>query len=103
MCAGSWSSDTSRPASECFGGELSCSNSPDRGTVIEIAVASTGWLLGGTLGPGNVLIAFSMRPLLGLFLPCVAVRLDYDWQTGQHLACELLLHTPTAQRIPGWR
>ncbi len=90
---GGWSSDTSRPASECFGGELRCSNSPDRGTVIEIVGASTGWLLGGTLGPGNVLSAFGMGPLLGLFLPRVAVRLDYDRQAGQHLACELLLRT----------
>jgi uncharacterized membrane protein YczE len=44
-------------------------------TGIEVAVASGGWLLGGTVGPGTVLIAWCMGPLVGFFLPLVAVRL----------------------------
>lgn len=44
-------------------------------TGIEIAVATAGWLLGGTVGVGTVLIALCMGPLVGYFLPRVAVRL----------------------------
>ncbi|MEU0187928.1 hypothetical protein ABZ312_43390 [Streptomyces sp. NPDC006207] len=44
-------------------------------TGIEITVATAGWLLGGTVGPGTVLIALCMGPLVGYFLPRVAVRL----------------------------
>ncbi|WP_218026913.1 membrane protein YczE [Nocardia vaccinii] len=43
-------------------------------TVIEVTVATTGWLLGGTIGIGTVLIAFAMGPLVGYFLPRVAVE-----------------------------
>ncbi|MEV8376377.1 hypothetical protein AB0P21_26780 [Kribbella sp. NPDC056861] len=44
-------------------------------TVIEVLVATSGWLLGGTLGLGTVVIALSMGPLVGFFLPRVTVRL----------------------------
>ncbi|MEC3993867.1 hypothetical protein VSR01_10060 [Actinacidiphila sp. DG2A-62] len=44
-------------------------------TAIEVTVAATGWLLGGAVGPGTVLIAFGLGPLLARFLPLVAVRL----------------------------
>lgn len=44
-------------------------------TGIEVAVACAGWLLGGTVGVGTVLIALCMGPLVGCFLPRVAVRL----------------------------
>lgn len=44
-------------------------------TGIEVTVAGAGWLLGGTLGVGTVLIALCMGPLVGCFLPLVAVRL----------------------------
>ncbi|WP_371796354.1 YitT family protein [Streptomyces sp. NBC_01718] len=44
-------------------------------TGIEITVAGVGWLLGGTVGVGTVLIALCMGPLVGYFLPRVAVRL----------------------------
>ncbi|MER6519209.1 hypothetical protein ABT246_20465 [Streptomyces sp. NPDC001553] len=44
-------------------------------TGIEVTVAGAGWLLGGTLGIGTVLIALCMGPLVGCFLPLVAVRL----------------------------
>ncbi|MEV6104575.1 hypothetical protein AB0M28_07630 [Streptomyces sp. NPDC051940] len=44
-------------------------------TCIEVLVAGLGWLLGGTVGAGTVLIALSMGPLVGYFLPRVAVRL----------------------------
>lgn len=47
-------------------------------TMIEVVVACAGWLLGGNPGPGTVLIALSMGPLLAVFLPRVAVRLDVD-------------------------
>ncbi|MER6392305.1 hypothetical protein ABT236_28015 [Streptomyces sp. NPDC001523] len=44
-------------------------------TGIEVTVAGAGWLLGGTLGLGTVLIALCTGPLVGCFLPLVAVRL----------------------------
>ncbi|MEU6817877.1 hypothetical protein [Streptomyces sp. NPDC046860] len=53
-------------------------------TGIEIAVAGTGWLLGGTVGAGTVLIALCMGPLVGYFLPRVAVRLPAPEADGQH-------------------
>ncbi|MFJ4005859.1 YitT family protein [Streptomyces sp. NPDC090023] len=54
-------------------------------TGIDITVAGAGWLMGGTLGAGTVLVALCMGPLVGLFLPRVAVRLpvavDADGQS----------------------
>ncbi|MFD3456027.1 YitT family protein [Streptomyces sp. NPDC058691] len=47
-------------------------------TGIEVTVAGAGWLLGGTVGIGTVLIAVCMGPLVGYFLPRVAVRLPAD-------------------------
>lgn len=47
-------------------------------TCIEVVVVTTGWLLGGKPGPGTVILAFCIGPLLGLLLPRVAVRLDSD-------------------------
>ncbi|GAA0265703.1 membrane protein [Actinomadura nitritigenes] len=44
-------------------------------TGIEVVVAGIGWLLGGTVGAGTVLIALCMGPLVGFFLPRTAVRL----------------------------
>ncbi|WP_422131124.1 YczE/YyaS/YitT family protein [Streptomyces misionensis] len=44
-------------------------------TGIETVVTGVGWLLGGTVGVGTVLIALCMGPLVGYFLPHVAVRL----------------------------
>ncbi|MFH5207126.1 YitT family protein [Antrihabitans sp. NCIMB 15449] len=44
-------------------------------TGIEIVVAGVGWLLGGTLGLGTVVVALLMGPLVGFFLPRVAVQL----------------------------
>ncbi|MFI1920108.1 YitT family protein [Nocardia sp. NPDC020380] len=42
-------------------------------TGIEVTVAATGWILGGTIGIGTLLIAITMGPLVGYFLPKVAV------------------------------
>ncbi|MFJ9078664.1 YitT family protein [Streptomyces sp. NPDC102278] len=44
-------------------------------TGIEVVVVGVGWLLGGTVGIGTVLIALCVGPLVGRFLPLVAVRL----------------------------
>ena len=44
-------------------------------TGIEVVVAGVGWLLGGTLGIGTVVVALLMGPLVGFFLPRVAVQL----------------------------
>ncbi|MFJ4653256.1 YitT family protein [Nocardia sp. NPDC088792] len=44
-------------------------------TGIEVTVAAAGWILGGTLGIGTVLIAITMGPLVGYFLPKVAVEI----------------------------
>lgn len=45
-------------------------------TGIEVVVAGAGWLLGGSLGLGTVLIALLMGPLVAFFLPRVIVPLD---------------------------
>ncbi|WP_228001682.1 membrane protein YczE [Nocardia australiensis] len=45
-------------------------------TGIEVTVATTGWILGGTVGSGTVLIAVTMGPLVGYFLPKVTVELS---------------------------
>ncbi|KZM72569.1 YczE/YyaS/YitT family protein [Nocardia terpenica] len=47
-------------------------------TGIEVAVAVTGWLLGGAVGIGTVLIALTMGPLVGYFLPRVAVDIPEE-------------------------
>lgn len=44
-------------------------------TGIEVSVAGLGWLLGGTLGLGTVLVALCTGPLVGWFLPRLTVRL----------------------------
>jgi uncharacterized membrane protein YczE len=43
-------------------------------TAIELTVLAAGWLLGGTVGIGTVIYAFSIGPLAHYFLP----RLDID-------------------------
>jgi hypothetical protein len=45
-------------------------------TGIELVVLAAGWLLGGTVGVGTVLIAFAMGPLVQFFLRRTTVRLD---------------------------
>ncbi|MFE9952137.1 YitT family protein [Streptomyces sp. NPDC005531] len=60
-------------------------------TGIEITVAGVGLLLGGTVGVGTVLIALCMGPLVGYFLPRVAVRLPPSPQTNG----------TTDERVPG--
>ncbi|MEW2415390.1 hypothetical protein AB0953_16970 [Streptomyces sp. NPDC046866] len=42
---------------------------------IDVTVAGAGWLLGGTVGAGTVLVALCLGPLVGFFLPLAAVRL----------------------------
>ncbi|MFG1794658.1 YitT family protein [Nocardia sp. NPDC049149] len=46
-------------------------------TCIEVTVATIGWALGGIAGIGTVLIAVTMGPLVGYFLPKVAVEISY--------------------------
>jgi uncharacterized membrane protein YczE len=53
-------------------------------TAIEVTVACLGWLLGGTVGAGTVLIALCMGPLVGYFLPRVAVRLPAASTNERH-------------------
>lgn len=38
-------------------------------TVIEVTVLLTGWLAGGTVGPGTLLYALTIGPLIQFFLP----------------------------------
>jgi uncharacterized membrane protein YczE len=45
-------------------------------TSIEATVVLTGWLLGGTLGPGTVLYALAIGPLVHLLLPRLALSRD---------------------------
>lgn len=42
-------------------------------TAIEATVVTAGWLLGGTVGPGTVLYALAIGPLVHVFLPRLAV------------------------------
>ncbi|MFD9001511.1 YitT family protein [Streptomyces sp. NPDC059582] len=53
-------------------------------TGIEAAVACAGWLLGGTVGVGTVLIAVCMGPLVSRFLPLVAVALPAAPEHTRH-------------------
>jgi uncharacterized membrane protein YczE len=43
-------------------------------TGIEVTVLGIGWLLGGTVGVGTVLYAFTIGPLVQTFLPLFTVR-----------------------------
>ncbi|RKT85494.1 Uncharacterized membrane protein YczE [Saccharopolyspora antimicrobica] len=47
-------------------------------TAIELVVLVAGWLLGGTVGLGTVLIALAMGPLVQQFLRFTTVRLKSD-------------------------
>ncbi|MDA3650090.1 hypothetical protein LZ318_20890 [Saccharopolyspora indica] len=47
-------------------------------TAIELIVLVVGWLLGGTVGVGTVLIALAMGPLVQQFLRFTTVRLKSD-------------------------
>ena len=42
-------------------------------TGIEVTVLAAGWLLGGTVGAGTILFALGIGPLVGFFLPRLAV------------------------------
>lgn len=50
-------------------------------TGIELVVLTAGWSLGGTVGPGTVLVAVLMGPLVQFFLRHATLRLDGD--TGE--------------------
>jgi uncharacterized membrane protein YczE len=43
-------------------------------TLIEITVLATGWLLGGSVGPGTVLFAVLIGPLAQIFLRLFAIK-----------------------------
>lgn len=45
-------------------------------TVLEVSVVLLGILAGGDFGPGTIFLAFAAGPLIGFFLPRVAVKLD---------------------------
>ncbi|MGH3402507.1 MAG: YczE/YyaS/YitT family protein [Streptosporangiaceae bacterium] len=47
-------------------------------TAIEAVVVSAGWMLGGVVGPGTVIIAFLMGPLVQRFLRFTTVSLADD-------------------------
>ncbi|MFI5868181.1 YitT family protein [Streptomyces sp. NPDC051546] len=51
-------------------------------TGIEVSVAGLGWLLGGTLGLGTVVVALCTGPLIGWFLPRLTVRLGLPSGVG---------------------
>jgi uncharacterized membrane protein YczE len=43
-------------------------------TGLDVTVAGVGWALGGSLGPGTVLVALCIGPLVGFLLPLLTVR-----------------------------
>ena len=43
-------------------------------TGIELTVLGLGWLLGGTVGVGTLIYAFTIGPLVQIFLPMVTIR-----------------------------
>ena len=51
-------------------------------TAIEVSVLVAGWLLGGTVGIGTVLFAFTIGPLVQLFLPRFTVPLPHATLTA---------------------
>ncbi|TGB16632.1 hypothetical protein E4099_04960 [Streptomyces palmae] len=53
-------------------------------TGIEVTVAGLGWVLGGDLGLGTVLVALCMGPLVGYFLPRLTVRLPAARDGQEH-------------------
>lgn len=53
-------------------------------SVIEVVVLTIGWILGGTVGLGTVLIAVVMGPLVQLFLRVTTVRLASDRAVAVH-------------------
>lgn len=65
-------------------------------TVIEVAVLSAGWLLGGTVGIGTVLYAAAIGPLAHLFIPLLTVP-DGERRSGGRSS------TRAASREPGAR
>lgn len=51
-------------------------------TGIEVSVVAVGWLLGGNLGPGTVLYAVAIGPLVHPLLPRLAVAVDRRDEPG---------------------
>jgi uncharacterized membrane protein YczE len=47
-------------------------------TAIEVAVVLSGWALGGVFGPGTVIYALTIGPLIQLVLPTMIVRLPAE-------------------------
>ncbi|GGG23877.1 membrane protein [Rhodococcoides trifolii] len=47
-------------------------------SVIELTVLTVGWLLGGTIGVGTVIVAVVMGPAVQLFSKLLTVRLERD-------------------------
>ncbi|MBM9508172.1 membrane protein YczE [Actinacidiphila acididurans] len=57
-------------------------------TGLDVTVAGVGWMLGGSLGVGTVLVALCMGPLVGFLLPLLTVRLP-SYNVGQNRATGL--------------
>ena len=49
-------------------------------TTIELIVLSIGWLMGGTVGIGTLIVALAMGPLVQFFLKRTTVSLKFDTQ-----------------------
>lgn len=47
-------------------------------TILEVTVVLVGWLLGGTVGIGTILIALTLGSIVQFFLPYVLVVLEID-------------------------
>jgi uncharacterized membrane protein YczE len=43
-------------------------------TMIELTVLAAGWVLGGSVGPGTVVYALTIGPLVGVLLPRLTVK-----------------------------
>ncbi|SQK77226.1 Uncharacterized BCR, YitT family COG1284 [Tatumella ptyseos] len=64
-------------------------------TVIEVTVLLTGWLAGGTVGPGTLIYALTIGPLIQFFLPLVPQRPQRtDTTETCHRKVCLSCHTP---------
>ncbi|MGH2748321.1 MAG: YczE/YyaS/YitT family protein [Actinomycetota bacterium] len=66
-------------------------------TAIELAVLTTGWLLGGSVGVGTVLYGVSIGPLAHVFIPLFS-------STGPQkvaVECDSVLDRPSASRKEG--
>ena len=67
-------------------------------TTIEVSVLAVGVVLGGTIGPGTLIYALSIGPLIHVFLPRLTVARAWTWR---RLSRQILGVSPISRRPGG--